>query len=94
MSLHLTWTSLDLVQHYFVKNNITALRRLRKTDSNRIARATGATIVNRVEEIKESDIGTKCGLFEVRKIGDEYVECPLPLPYFLSSAMMLPFGVI
>jgi T-complex protein 1 subunit gamma len=62
----------DLVQHYFVKNNITALRRLRKTDNNRIARATGATIVNRVEEIKESDLGTKCGLFEVRKIGDEY----------------------
>jgi len=62
----------DLVQHYFVKNNITALRRLRKTDSNRIARAAGATIVNRVEEIKESDIGTRCGLFEVRKIGDEY----------------------
>lgn len=61
------------MQHYFVKNNITALRRLRKTDNNRIARATGATIVNRVEEIKESDLGTKCGLFEVRKIGDEYV---------------------
>jgi len=62
----------DLVQHYFVKNNITALRRLRKTDNNRIARATGATIVSRVEEAKESDMGTKCGLFEVRKIGDEY----------------------
>jgi T-complex protein 1 subunit gamma len=62
----------DLVQHYFVKHNITALRRLRKTDNNRISRATGATIVNRVEEAKESDMGTKCGLFEVRKIGDEY----------------------
>ncbi len=37
----------DLVQHYFVKNNITALRRLRKSENNRIARAVGATIVNR-----------------------------------------------
>jgi len=62
----------DLAQHYFVKNNITALRRVRKTDNNRIARAVGATIVNRPEEIQESDVGTKCGLFEVRKIGDEY----------------------
>ena len=35
-------------------------------------RATGATIVNRPDEIQESDIGTRCGLFEVRKIGDEY----------------------
>jgi hypothetical protein len=29
-----------------------ALRRVRKTDNNRIARATGACIVHRVEELK------------------------------------------
>lgn len=72
----------DLAQHYFVKANITALRRLRKTDNNRIARATGATIVSRADEIQESDIGTGCGLFEVRKLGDEYFsffeECAEP----------------
>ncbi|KAI9002267.1 chaperonin Cpn60/TCP-1 family [Gaertneriomyces semiglobifer] len=62
----------DLAQHYFVKANITAIRRVRKTDNHRISRATGATIVNRVEDLKDSDVGTKCGLFEVRKIGDEY----------------------
>ncbi|EPE06246.1 t-complex protein 1 subunit gamma [Ophiostoma piceae UAMH 11346] len=62
----------DLAQHYLLKANITALRRVRKTDNNRIARATGATIVNRVEDIVESDVGTKCGLFEIEKIGDEY----------------------
>jgi len=62
----------DLAQHFLVKAGITAIRRLRKTDNNRIARATGATIVHRPDEIAESDIGTRCGLFEVRKIGDEY----------------------
>ena len=62
----------DLAQHYLQKANITAFRRLRKTDNNRIARATGATIVSRTDEIQESDIGTKCGLFEMRKIGDEW----------------------
>ncbi|KAH8707738.1 T-complex protein 1 subunit gamma [Beauveria bassiana] len=62
----------DLAQHYFMKANITALRRVRKTDNNRIARATGATIVNRVEDLVDSDVGTKCGLFEIEKIGDEY----------------------
>ncbi|KAE8915445.1 T-complex protein 1 subunit gamma [Phytophthora fragariae] len=62
----------DLAQHYFVKAGITAFRRLRKTDNNRVARATGATIVSRADEIQEADIGTKCGLFEVRKLGDEY----------------------
>ncbi|KAL1960939.1 hypothetical protein VTO42DRAFT_5923 [Malbranchea cinnamomea] len=62
----------DLAQHFLMKANVTALRRVRKTDNNRIARATGATIVNRVEDLQESDVGTRCGLFEIEKIGDEY----------------------
>lgn len=62
----------DLAQHYLTKANISAIRRVRKTDNNRIARATGAVIVNRLEDIRESDVGTKCGLFHVEKIGDEY----------------------
>lgn len=55
-----------------MKAGITALRRVRKTDNNRIARATGATIVNSPQELQESDVGTQCGLFEISKIGDEY----------------------
>ncbi|KAH6870504.1 T-complex protein 1 subunit gamma [Alternaria rosae] len=62
----------DLAQHYLVKADITAIRRVRKTDNNRIARATGATIVNSVFAATASDIGTECGLFEISKIGDEY----------------------
>eukprot|EP00242_Pyramimonas_sp_CCMP2087_P002383 CAMPEP_0198228574 /NCGR_PEP_ID=MMETSP1445-20131203/113653_1 /TAXON_ID=36898 /ORGANISM="Pyramimonas sp., Strain CCMP2087" /LENGTH=555 /DNA_ID=CAMNT_0043908973 /DNA_START=56 /DNA_END=1723 /DNA_ORIENTATION=+ len=72
----------DLCMHYLTKCGITAIRRLRKTDNNRIARACGATIVNRVEECTESCIGTKAGLFKVEKIGDEYfsfvVDCEDP----------------
>jgi len=62
----------DLAQHYLAKANITAFRRLRKTDNNRVARATGATIVSRTDEIQEGDIGQRCGLFEMRKISDEW----------------------
>merc|ERR1719220_2716328 len=62
----------DLAQHFLMKAGITVIRRLRKTDNLRVARATGATIVNRTEEISEADIGLGAGLFEVRKIGDEY----------------------
>merc|ERR1712051_1154485 len=62
----------DLAQHFFNKAGITAVRRLRKSDNLRVARACGATIVNRTDEISEEDIGTGCGLFEVRKLGDEY----------------------
>merc|ERR1719471_2712486 len=62
----------DLAQHFFNKAGVTAIRRLRKSDNLRVARACGATIVNRTDEITEEDIGTGAGLFEVRKIGDEY----------------------
>ncbi|ODQ80756.1 hypothetical protein BABINDRAFT_160970 [Babjeviella inositovora NRRL Y-12698] len=72
----------DLAQHYLLKANISVLRRVKKSDNNRIARATGATIVNRAEDLRESDIGTKCGLFKVELIGDEYfsyiTECREP----------------
>ncbi|KLO08007.1 T-complex protein 1 [Schizopora paradoxa] len=72
----------DLAQHYLLKANVTALRRVRKSDNNRIARAVGATIVNRIEDLRESDVGTKCGLFNIEKIGDEYftflTECIAP----------------
>jgi len=72
----------DLAQHFFQKAGITVFRRLRKSDNNRVARAVGATIVSRTDEIQEEDIGTRCGLFYVKKIGDEYfvhlVECEKP----------------
>jgi T-complex protein 1 subunit gamma len=72
----------DLAGHYFMKHGITALRRARKTDNIRIARACGATICHRTDEIQESDIGTGAGLFEVTKIGDDYftfiTECKNP----------------
>ncbi len=55
---------------------------MRKTDNNRIGRAVGATIVGRTDEIREEDIGTKCGLFEIVQIGDEpfafFVDCEDP----------------
>merc|ERR1719183_1581243 len=72
----------DLAQHFFVKAGVTALRRLRKTDNNRLARVTGATIVHRTSELKEEHVGTQCGTFQVSKIGDEYfsffVDCEQP----------------
>nr|QBH73660.1 chaperonin [Isotomurus palustris] len=62
----------DLAQHFLVKAGIAAVRRVKKSDNNRISRATGATIVSRTDELREEDVGTQCGLFEVKKIGDEY----------------------
>ncbi|KAK7828202.1 hypothetical protein U0070_025318 [Myodes glareolus] len=72
----------DLAQHYLMRANVTAIRRVRKTDNNRIARACGAQIVSRPEELREEDVGTGAGLLEIKKIGDEYftfiTECKDP----------------
>jgi T-complex protein 1 subunit gamma len=62
----------DIAAHFLMKAGVTAFRRCRKTDNNRIARATGATIVHRTDELQDCDVGTQCGLMEVRKVGDEY----------------------
>ncbi|PPQ87766.1 hypothetical protein CVT25_015009 [Psilocybe cyanescens] len=63
----------DLTQHIFVQANVSALRRMRKSDNSRIALAVGAIIVNRIEDIRESNVGMGSGLFRVEKIGDECV---------------------
>ncbi|CAD8203659.1 unnamed protein product [Paramecium octaurelia] len=72
----------DLAQHFLLKGNVSVIRRVRKTDNTRIARVSGATIVNRPEELQETDVGTLCGTFEVKKIGDDYfaffVDCKNP----------------
>lgn len=62
----------DLAEHFLLKQNISVIRRLRKTDNNRVARICGAKIVNRPDEIQESDIGTDCKLFHIKKIADDY----------------------
>ncbi|KAM3719903.1 T-complex protein 1 subunit gamma [Dirofilaria immitis] len=62
----------DLAQHFLLKAGITTIRRLKKTDNNRLARVTGATIVNDTQDLREEDVGTNADLFEIKKIGDEY----------------------
>jgi len=72
----------DLAQHFLVKAGVSVIRRIRKSDNNRIARAVGATVVNTTEDLKDEDVGTQCGLFEIQKFGDEYftflTECKDP----------------
>lgn len=72
----------ELAAHYLYKSGISCIRRVKKTDNNRIARAVGASIVNDTRYLRDSDIGTKCGLFTIEKVGDEYytylVKCKEP----------------
>ena len=57
----------DVAQHYLAKAGILAVRRVKKSDSENLARATGATVVNSVDAITAKDLGT-AGLVEERKV--------------------------
>ena len=71
----------DVVQHYLAKEGILAVRRVKKSDMERLARATGGKIVNNIEELSEAELG-HAGLVRERKIaGDRMVfveECENP----------------
>jgi thermosome len=63
----------DVAQHYLAKAGILAVRRLKKSDIENLARATGANIVNTIDAITPKDLGT-AGLVEERKVsGDEMI---------------------
>jgi thermosome len=71
----------DAVQHYLAKEGIIAVRRAKKSDMEKLEKATGGKIVTNVEELSESDLG-QAGLVEERKIaGDKMLfieECENP----------------
>lgn len=71
----------DLPQHYLAKEGILAARRIKKSDMEKLARATGARIVTNIDEISPEDLGN-AGSVEQRKIADEEMlfirECENP----------------
>lgn len=60
----------DLAQHHLAKKGIMAARRVKKSDIEKLAKATGATIVSNVDELSEDDLGY-AGLVEEKKIAGE-----------------------
>ncbi|OEC84504.1 thermosome subunit alpha, partial [Methanobacterium sp. A39] len=60
----------DLAQHYLTRNGIYAIRRVKKSDMSRIEKATGATVVTNIDDLKPEDLG-EAGLVYEKKIFDE-----------------------
>lgn len=61
----------DLALGILYENEVTAIRRVKKSDLVRISKATGTTIKSRVEDVSEKQLGS-AGLFEYIKIGRDY----------------------
>ncbi|TRO54913.1 thermosome subunit [Candidatus Bathyarchaeota archaeon] len=60
----------DMVQHYLSKEGIMAARRLKESDMEKLARATGGRVTSNLDDLKAADLGF-AGLVEERKIGDD-----------------------
>lgn len=60
----------DVIQHYLAKAGILAVRRIKKSDVERIHKTTGAAIVSKVKNITAADLG-KAKLVEQRDVADD-----------------------
>ncbi|MEM4396708.1 MAG: thermosome subunit beta [Candidatus Woesearchaeota archaeon] len=60
----------DLAQYLLAKKGIYAVRRVKKSDLERLAKATGGKIVTNIDEISDSDLGFAEEVKQVR-VGDE-----------------------
>jgi chaperonin GroEL (HSP60 family) len=60
----------DLVQYFLAKKGIMAARRLKKSDMESIARATGATIITKLKDINKNSLGLADNVEEIT-INDE-----------------------
>lgn len=57
----------DIAQHYLAKSNVLSVRRVKESDMTKLSRATGARMVNNLEDLSSKDLGS-ADLVEERKV--------------------------
>lgn len=60
----------DLAQHFLSKEGIIAARRVKQSDMEKLARATGGKVITKLDDLKSGDLGV-AGIVEERKVGDD-----------------------
>ncbi|RLI42929.1 thermosome subunit [Candidatus Bathyarchaeota archaeon] len=60
----------DMAQHFLAKQGILAARRVKQSDMEKLARATGGRIVTDLDDLGPSDLGV-AGTVEERKVGED-----------------------
>ena len=60
----------DMAQHFLAKKGILAARRVKQSDMEKLARATGGKVITNLDDLKAKDLGA-AGLVEERKVGDD-----------------------
>ena len=60
----------DMVQHYLSQEGIMSARRIKESDMEKLARATGGRVTSNLDDLKAEDLGF-AGLVEERKISED-----------------------
>ena len=60
----------DIAQHFLARAGILAVRRVKKSDMEKLAKATGGKIITRIEDLTPEDLG-EAELVEERKVAGE-----------------------
>jgi len=60
----------DMVQHFLARKGVAAIRRVKKSDMEKLAKATGGRVTSNLDDFAEDDLGY-AKLVEERKIGDD-----------------------
>ncbi|NIO36613.1 thermosome subunit [Candidatus Bathyarchaeota archaeon] len=60
----------DMVQHFLSRKGIVAVRRIKKSDMEKLAKATGGKIITNLDDMSLADLGS-ASIVEERKIGDD-----------------------
>lgn len=60
----------DMAQHFLARKGIMAVRRIKKSDMDKLAKAAGGRVVTRIEELSEKDLG-RAKLVEERRVGED-----------------------
>jgi len=71
----------DIAQHYLAKEGISAVRRVKKSDMEKLAKATGGNVVSNVDDLTSEDLGYAGFVEELKIAGEEMVfvrECKDP----------------
>ncbi len=81
----------DIAQHLLAKKGIMAVRRVKKSDMEKLAKATGAHIVTELKDMTEDDLGS-AGKVHQTKIGDDDMLFIEDTPYSKSVTILIRGG--
>jgi len=71
----------DAAQHYLAKAGILAARRVKKSDMEKLAKATGASIISNINDLGSKDLGYAGVAYEKKIAGDDMIfveQCKSP----------------